>query len=185
MQKQGCLARPVHIVRSLEKLISSATSHCSAYPACLKPCLITISTFHSVQRGIIISDKICTLFLCQPCVASLFPLPPELLPNLFLQLYLTWLTALHVNAHFQLTEAAFGASWCFLTTRRIHLLFKFLLSLAALSFYLIYAFFFFSLLVFCHWFTDTVGPKTWSYPFLSELCYLCVACIDVHKQQHL
>lgn len=88
MQKQSCLARPVHIVCSLEKLISSATSHCSAYPACLKPRLITISTFHSVQRGIIISDKICILFLCWSCITSPFPLPPELLPNLFFQLYL-------------------------------------------------------------------------------------------------
>lgn len=121
MQKQGCLARLMHIVCSLEKLISSATFHYSAYSACLKPCLITISTSHSVQRDSIISDKTCILFLCCLWITSSLPFPSEFLP-------ICCLAVFHlIQAHFQLTEVASGASSCFLTTCRIHLLFKFLL----------------------------------------------------------
>lgn len=129
-QKQGCLARLMHIVCSLEKLISSAASHCSAYSACLEPCLITISTSHSVQKGTIISDKTCILFLGWSCITSSLLFPSELLPNLLLQLSLTWLAALRANACLQLTEVA---SWCFLTTCRRHLLLKFSYFLATVS----------------------------------------------------
>lgn len=50
-----------------------------------------------------------------------------------------WLTTLYVNAnfHWKFTEVAFGVSWCFFTTFRIHLLFEFLLFLGTLSVYLI------------------------------------------------
>lgn len=40
-----------------------------------------------------------------------------------------WLTTSYVNANFQLIEVAFGVSWWFFTSFRIHLLFKFLLFL--------------------------------------------------------
>lgn len=63
VKNQGCLPRPTHIMCSLEKLISPAIFHCMAYPACLKPHLIIMSTFHLGQRGTIILDKAHILFL--------------------------------------------------------------------------------------------------------------------------
>lgn len=54
-------------------------------------------------------------------ITSSLPFPSELLP-------ICCLAVFHlIQAHFQLTEVASGASSCFLTTCRIHLLFKFLL----------------------------------------------------------
>lgn len=135
------------------RLSSQTDAHCVFpgettfhYSACLKTCLITISTSHSVQRYSIIPDKTCILFLCWLCITYSFPFPSELLP-------ICCLAVFHlVQAHFQLTEVTSGASSCFFTACRIYLLFKFLL----FSCYFLFPGF----PPRRHWFRDTIGMKT-------------------------